>query len=111
MMNVTQYGFIKKRLVFSLALVIAVPCLYAAGFWNSLRKIDSFCNSIDTGTRVSQLSPLAHEIGVDLRGPFEYPENSGEFVAISASAFTVGEYKCRIKANAVHVTSKYLGYE
>lgn len=100
----------KKMQIWPIAM-IAVPSLYAAAFWYDLRKIDSFCNSIETGAMISQLSLLAHESGVDLREPFEYPKSSGKFIAIAASAFTVGEYKCRIKANSSHVTSKYLGYQ
>jgi hypothetical protein len=98
-----------KKLPLWLVLLVALPCLYAAAFWNSLRKIDDFCSSVTIGMQFSSLPTLARESGVDLRGPFEYPENSGQFVAISASFFTIGEYKCRIKSDASGVKSKYLG--
>ena len=101
----------QKRWIYWLAIVVAVPSLYAAAFWNDLRKIDSFCNSIETNTKLNQLSPLESKIGVDLIGPVEHPKGSGIYVAIAASGFTVGEYKCTVNANHEHVTSKNLGYQ
>lgn len=101
----------KKKWLTWTIILIAAPCLYAGAFWYDLREIDFFCNSINTETKVSQLHQLAHENGVNLRGPFEYPESSGKIIAIAASTFTVGEYKCRVNADALHVTSKYLGYQ
>lgn len=89
-------------------LTIALVSVYPAAFWNSLRKIDLFCESVDTTTRTSELANLAQKIGVDLRGPFETSQHSGEFIAYSASVFTIGEYRCVVKANATHVTDKWI---
>lgn len=94
-----------------LGATVAVPLIYAFAVWNSLRKIDTFCNNVQIGVAVGALRQIGEDTGVALRGPFEYPKNSGRFVIVAASPFTVGEYKCRIEATATHVTRKYRGYK
>lgn len=86
---------------------------YAFLFWNSIRKVDNFCNSIDATTKMRELQQLADNVGVELRGPRMISNSSGEYVyAVAASGFTVGEYACRIHAESMSgtVSRKRLGY-
>jgi hypothetical protein len=102
----------KKVLIVAGIAVIA----YTFGFVHSLRNIDEFCNSVSTETKVSDLKEMAESAGVDLRGPVlmsSFSGRGGEFVyAEAASAFTVGEYACSIRAASFDgtVQKKHLGY-
>jgi hypothetical protein len=101
----------KIRLIVFIA--IGLPCVYALCSWNSLRKIDNFCNSINTSTKISDLAAIALREGVDLDGPMAFSDTSGtQIYAIAASGFTVGEYACSIHGASMNgnVVRKRLGY-
>ena len=95
------------------ALVLVLVCWYVFSFRNSLQKIDSFCNAIDSSTKMNELKPLADKFGVVVRGPYGMSGPKGEFAyAVAASEFTMGEYACRIDGAGLAgmVTNKKLGY-
>ena len=102
------------RIVVVIALAImALAGIYAFLFWNSLRKIDAFCNSIGTSTKMNELPALADRAGVDLRGPVEMSGSFGTYAfAIAASGFTIGEYSCRVRGTGIagNVSSRSFGY-
>lgn len=86
---------------------------YVYFFQRSFKKIDEFCNSIDTQTKVADLRSIADRIGVELKGPMEMNDSSGTYVyAIVTSGFTVGEYACSMHALSLSgtVKDKRLGY-
>lgn len=57
-MNTPQCGFAKNRLMIWLGATVAVPLIYAFAVWNSLRKIDTFCNNVQIGVAVGALRQI-----------------------------------------------------
>ena len=103
----------QRRVAVFILIILAVGCAYGLMFWNSLRKIDAFCDSVSTSTKMDELQEIAERAGVDLRGPMEMSGSSGTYTyAVAASGFTIGEYSCRIRGTSASGTasSKQLGY-
>ncbi|MDR3481914.1 MAG: hypothetical protein P4L91_14505 [Burkholderiaceae bacterium] len=103
----------KRKVKIAALIVFLLPFVYAFFFWNSLREIDNFCDSIDSTTKMSDLQGLAQRSGVELHGPMEMHGTSGVYIyAIAASGFTAGEYACGIHGESLSgtVTQKHRGY-
>ena len=82
-----------------IGLLIFFGCifLYSISFWNSIHKVDNFCNTIEVGMKMDELPALGNGEGVELRGPMTFSDASGNYLyAIAAGPFTMGEYACVI---------------
>ncbi len=92
--------------LFLLASLVALPGLF---LWNSIHKIDRFCDGINETTGIDEMKSWAKSSGVDLHGPIEYPNRHGVYFYFASSPGTGGEYQCRIDVDEHRIIKKYSG--
>jgi hypothetical protein len=100
------------RIINLAAIALTIILLYGFSCWNSVRKIDNFCNSVGATTTMGELRALARTAGVDLYGPFDKSDAAGRYLeAVAPSSFAMGGYACDIRGDSLTsgVTHKHLG--
>lgn len=102
------------KLVLSVTGVIAVlGGVYSYAMRAEVDRIEKFCDRIvPNTTKVSEIKRIADESRVTLRGPTTLSDSKGPYLfIISQSAFTIGEYACRIRGDVTSgiVTKKRAG--
>ena len=96
--------------------LLGIFAIYPLAFWYDLHKIESFCGTLSTETKVENLIQIAKNYGVEskhLEKPLKngLKGRDGLYVLFVASAFTMGDTSCDIKHNGKNIiTAKYATY-